>query len=160
MLHLHFGITEYPRNIIVNNDAFSDTFKREWLASKMSKDMIEDVDKTTVLRGTDLESSILGAISPMELSSGVKGLMLMEHLNIGNVHYLSSQFGDNCYNWIFKLCENKEIHMIINSTPRFNRFNTGECKVKIHGDIELDGKVFVGDEEIKAAWSESLDEVW
>ena len=56
--------------------------------------MIQDVDHCTVISSHVIDSPILGAITPRELSGGVKVLILM--LKDDSFIYNMSNCGDNC----------------------------------------------------------------
>ena len=56
---------------------FKNTYKEEWLTDDFSKEMIKDVDKSTVVSSRIIDSPVLGAITPKELSGGLKALILI-----------------------------------------------------------------------------------
>ncbi len=64
--------------------------------------MILDVDRSTVLEPRLIDSPVLGAISPRELSGGVKTLILMAKDDTGKV-FNTSACGDNCARWILEM---------------------------------------------------------
>lgn len=68
--------------------------------------MILDVDKSVVLGEAVIDSPVLGKISPLGLSGGVKTLILIknEPQNIFN----ASTCGDNCAKWILKIAEKQD----------------------------------------------------
>ena len=108
MLNIIFG----PRpERIVNSPArtFDHYFERDWFLDQLVRDMILDVDRSEVLRGTDIESQVLGPISYRELSGGVKGLILM--LYCPTFYFVSTSFGDNCCKWIMKIAERQDIYL-------------------------------------------------
>ena len=65
-----------------------------------------DVDKSVVLGEAVIDSPVLGKISPLGLSGGVKTLILIknEPQNIFN----ASTCGDNCAKWILKIAEKQD----------------------------------------------------
>lgn len=52
-------------------------YRDDWLTKPLSKEIIQDVDKSEVVSANLIDSPVLGAISPKELSGGVKTLLLM-----------------------------------------------------------------------------------
>ena len=56
---------------------FDNVYEDEWIEDGFVKDMIQDVDHCTVISSHVIDSPILGAITPRELSGGVKVLILM-----------------------------------------------------------------------------------
>lgn len=70
----------YYANIDYMKDApsyFDNVYEDEWIEDGFVKDMIQDVDHCTVISSHVIDSPILGAITPRELSGGVKVLILM-----------------------------------------------------------------------------------
>ncbi len=62
------------------NDApsyFDNVYEDEWIEDPFVKEMIQDVDSSTVISAHIIESPILGPITPKELSGGVKVLILI-----------------------------------------------------------------------------------
>ena len=68
--------------------------------------MIQDVDNSIVLDSGVIDSPILGKIPPVNLSGGVKTLILVkfEKDKIFNV----STCGDNCAKWLLKIAEEED----------------------------------------------------
>ena len=70
----------YYANIDYMKDApsyFDNVYEDEWIEDDFVKRMIQDVDHCTVISSHVIDSPILGAITPRELSGGVKVLILM-----------------------------------------------------------------------------------
>ena len=70
----------YYANIEYMKDApsyFDNVYEDEWIEDSFVKEMIQDVDHCTVISSHVIDSPILGAITPRELSGGVKALILM-----------------------------------------------------------------------------------
>ena len=59
---------------------FKNTYQDSWITNERSKAMIKDVDKSTVIAPRIIESPVLGAITPRELSGGVKTLILIDQV--------------------------------------------------------------------------------
>ena len=105
MLNIYFGDMEQA----VFNTAvyFKNSYEDSWITEELSKDMIKDIDKSEVLDGGVINSPVLGMIPPVNLSGGVKTLILMEHEP--EKVFNASTCGDNCAKWILKIAENKDI---------------------------------------------------
>jgi hypothetical protein len=56
---------------------FKNTYKDDWITDDFSTQMIKDVDNSIVIGPHLIQSPVLGAISPKELSGGVKALILI-----------------------------------------------------------------------------------
>ena len=101
MLKIIFGNCE---NAIYNTSVyFKNTYQDDWITDELSVEMIKDVDKSKVIGPRLIDSPVLGAISPKELSGGVKTLILInkERDKIFN----ASTCGDNCAKWLLKIGE-------------------------------------------------------
>ena len=98
MLNIYFGDMEEA----IYNPAvyFKNTYQDSWITNERSKAMIKDVDKSTVIAPRIIESPVLGAITPRELSGGVKTLILIDQ--VPNKVFNASTCGDNCAkHWLF-----------------------------------------------------------
>ena len=105
------------------------------------KEMILDVDKSTVLGNAVIDSPVLGKISPISLSGGVKTLILMK--NVPEKIFNASACGDNCAKWILKIAEKKDLIVYLQHMLRF----TGEFEIMIMntGKIVHNGKEYVNE---------------
>ncbi|MEE1248823.1 MAG: DUF4869 domain-containing protein [Lachnospiraceae bacterium] len=105
---------------------FKNTYKEEWLTDDFSKEMIQDVDKSTVVSPRIIDSPVLGAITPRELSGGVKTLILIYK---DNSHvFNASNCGDNCAKWLIKIGEMKDVTI---NLRHIMDFGDGEFEIKI-----------------------------
>ncbi len=104
---------------------FDHVYEDEWILDPFVKEMIQDVDRSTVISAHVIESPVLGAITPKELSGGVKVLILM--LKDDSFIYNMSNCGDNCSKWILKIAENKDLTVFLQHIMKFD----GEFEIKI-----------------------------
>ena len=119
----------YYANIEYMKDApsyFDNVYEDEWIEDSFVKEMIQDVDHCTVISSHVIDSPILGAITPRELSGGVKVLILM--LKDDSFIYNMSNCGDNCAKWILQL--GKQGKLVINLRHLMD-FGSGEFKIKV-----------------------------
>lgn len=110
------------------NDApayFDNVYEDEWLEDDLVKEMIRDVDHSEVLTPHIIESPVLGAITPRELSGGVKVLILM--LKDDSFIYNMSNCGNNCAKWVLKIAEKKDLTVFLRHIMRFE----GEFEIQI-----------------------------
>ena len=124
MLKIIFGDRE---DAIYNTSVyFKNTYQDEWITDELSVEMIQDVDKSVVIGPHLIESPVLGAISPKELSGGVKTLILIykDRSQIFN----ASTCGDNCAKWLLKLGASDDI--VINLRHLMD-FGNGEFEIEI-----------------------------
>ena len=105
MLRIVFGKID---NVIYNTSSyFKNTYRPDWILNDTAREMIMDIDKSTVLSQGAIESPVLGIIPPTALSGGVKTLILIDH--IGDKLFNASNCGDNCAKWLLKMGKEKDI---------------------------------------------------
>ena len=124
MLKIIFGDCE---EAIYNTSVyFKNSYQDEWITDELSVQMIKDVDKSVVMGPHMIESPVLGAISPKELSGGVKTLILIQKdkTKIFN----ASTCGDNCAKWLLRLGEMDDV--LINLRHIMD-FGNGEFEIEI-----------------------------
>ena len=85
---------------------FKNTYEDSWITDEFDKAMILDVDKSTVLGNGVIESPVMGKIAPVNLSGGVKTLMLVR--NMPDKVFNASTCGDNCAKWLLKIAEDED----------------------------------------------------
>ena len=124
MLKIIFGNCE---DAIYNTSVyFKNTYQDEWITDELSVEMIKDVDKSVVIGPRLIESPVLGAISPKELSGGVKTLILINKDR--NKIFNASTCGDNCAKWLLKIGETDDV--IINLRHLMD-FGNDEFEIEI-----------------------------
>ena len=105
MLNIIFG--PYPEAIYNTSVYFKNTYNPKWIVDPLSVAMIKDVDQSDVQGENLILSPVLGSISPLQLSGGVKTLMLIA--NDKKHIFNASTCGDNCAKWLLKIAENKKV---------------------------------------------------
>lgn len=123
MLNIIFG----DHAGVVTNPAvyFKNTYQDEWITDELSRKMIQAVDKSTVISERVIESPVLGAITPKELSGGVKTLILIN--NCPDKIFNASACGDNCAEWLLEIGKEKDITVNLRHIMDF-----GEGSFDIH----------------------------
>ena len=104
MLNIYFG--DMPEAVYNTAAYFKFDYEDEWIINPFVKEMILDVDKSTVLDSGVIDSPILGKIPPLSLSGGVKTLILIK-FNTEKV-FNASTCGDNCAKWLLKIAEKED----------------------------------------------------
>lgn len=132
----YYGGTEYM------NDApayFDNVYEDEWIEDEFVKEMIADVDHSTVVSAHVIESPVLGAITPKELSGGVKVLILM--LKDDSFVYNLSNCGNNCAKWVLRIAGEKDLTVYLQHVMHFE----GEFEIQIMntGKIVHDPKEYI-----------------
>lgn len=124
MLNVYFG--DMPGAIFNTAVYFKNTYRDSWVTNPLSVQMIKDVDKSEVLSESVIESPVLGSISPLALSGGVKTLMLV---NFDRKHvFNASTCGDNCAKWLLKIAEKRRVVINLHHVMDFGK---GPFKIKV-----------------------------
>ena len=99
----------YYGNIDYMKDApsyFDNVYEDEWIEDTFVKEMIQDVDRSTVLDSGVIDSPVLGKIPPTGLSGGVKTLILVKFEK--DKIFNASTCGDNCAKWLLKIAASQD----------------------------------------------------
>ena len=105
---------------------FKNTYEDSWITDPAGRQMIYDVDKSTVLGNAVIDSPVLGKISPLDLSGGVKTLLLIK--NEPNRIFNASTCGDNCAKWILKIADTEDITI---NLRHIMDFGSGKFDIRI-----------------------------
>ncbi|MDE5582376.1 MAG: DUF4869 domain-containing protein [Ruminococcus sp.] len=105
MLSIFFG--DMPEAIYNTSVYFKNQYKEKWITDELSVEMIKSVDRSEVLDANAIKSPVLGIISPVGLSGGVKTLILIA--NDKKHIFNASTCGDNCAKWILKIAEDRDV---------------------------------------------------
>ena len=118
----YYGGTEFMEDAPAY---FDNVYEDEWIEDEFVKEMIQDIDSSQVISSHVIESPVFGAITPKELSGGVKVLILM--LKDDSFIYNMSNCGNDCAKWILKIAEKKDLTVYLQHILRFE----GEFEIKI-----------------------------
>ena len=132
MLSVFFG--DMPDAIYNTSVYFQNQYRDDWLTKPLSKEIIQDVDKSEVVSANLIDSPVLGAISPKELSGGVKTLLLMANDKSGKV-FNASTCGDNCAKWILEIGKREDVTINLRHMMDFGKDTVFEIKIKNGGEI-------------------------
>ncbi|MBR6398459.1 MAG: DUF4869 domain-containing protein [Lachnospiraceae bacterium] len=124
MLNIYYG--DMPEAIYDTSTYFKHAYKDRWITDPLSIEMIKDVDRSEVVGPNLIQSPVLGPISPLQLSGGVKTLILINK-DSGRV-FNASKCGDNCAKWLLRMAEKKK--KVINLRHIMD-FGDGEFKIKV-----------------------------
>ena len=124
MLNVYFG--DMPGAIFNTAVYFKNTYRDSWITNPLSVQMSKDVDKSDVVSESVIESPVLGSITPLALSGGVKTLMLV---NFDRKHvFNASTCGDNCAKWLLKIAEKRKVVINLHHVMDFGK---GPFKIKV-----------------------------
>ncbi|MBO4390216.1 MAG: DUF4869 domain-containing protein [Lachnospiraceae bacterium] len=105
MLNIIFGDVD---GVVTNPSVFfKNSYEDEWITEELSRKMIQDVDRSTVVSEHVIDSPVLGGITPRELSGGVKTLILIN--NVSDRIFNASACGDNCAKWLLEMGKHKDV---------------------------------------------------
>ncbi len=124
MLSVFYG--NMPEAVFNTAVYFKNTYEDAWIVDPLAREMILDVDSSVVLGSGVIDSPVLGKISPLSLSGGVKTLMLIQ--NEPEKVFNASTCGDNCAGWILKLAEEKDVTI---NLRHLMDFGEGEFTLRI-----------------------------
>lgn len=137
MLNVYFG--DMPDAIYNTALYFRNVYQDAWITDSMSREIILDVDKSTVVSANLIESPVLGPISPVMLSGGVKTLLLIKHDK--KQVFNASTCGDNCAKWILQLAEKRKLvinlHHVMDFGPNDFKIKVLNSGVIAHNMSEL-----------------------
>ena len=107
MLNVYFG--PMPEAIYNTAVYFKNTYEDKWITAPLAVEMIADVDRSKVVGPQVIESPVLGMITPLQLSGGVKTLLLIANDRMGKHVFNASTCGDNCAKWLLRLAEKRKV---------------------------------------------------
>lgn len=133
MLNIYFGSLE--NEIYDPATYFKHQMEDEWITSEISRKMIRDVDHSQVLSAHVIESPVMGAITPLQLSGGVKTLILMAH-DDGNKIFNASACGDNCAKWILEISKYRDITITLHHIMKFPELKEPICILNTNQTVD------------------------
>lgn len=89
------------------SDYFDATYDTSWFETSLAKEIIKGIDDSEFIEGEYIKSPVYGGISPRDLSSGCKGVLLL--LNMPELIVCGERFGDNCFKWLFEVAKQQDI---------------------------------------------------
>lgn len=110
MLSIHIGRVDDMLIDIPNY--FDAVFEDAWMDTDLTRRIIKEIDKSTLIHPRVIDSPFLGPITPREISGGAKGLILMAYDDdrIGDYFY-GGQFGDNTLPLMWEISKTRDIKL-------------------------------------------------
>lgn len=125
---LNFYIGHLDNEVIKIDSRFKAQFKRINLLTDFSRRVVAGVDKSEVHSENIIISPVLGYVTPLELSGGVKLLLLLMYNDIITEF---NYFGENCYKYIAEIARVKDVTLCVTqSVYRFFELS-GVDKVRV-----------------------------
>lgn len=130
MVSVYFG---YDKSAILCVDTFfGNVYEYEWFDDPIVREMIRDIDHSTVLSSQCIQSPILGQIPPEMLSGGVKTCIMLYKMD--NFLPDLTACGENCEKWLSYIFYTKELVRVTMSGHDLTFRG-----LPIHGICENDG---------------------
>lgn len=124
MLRIQFG---KKNNVFYGPSYFKANYDIEWLNDSFVQDMIEDVDNSSFEGGDLISSSVLGPISPRELSGGVQTLICI--YKNPELVFDATSCGSNCSKWLLEIGRRMDVTICLEYFMPFD--NLGEIDIYI-----------------------------
>ena len=105
--------------ILAPNKYFDRTKEPWWFKDPWVKKVIKAIDHVDAVQDEYMISPIIGAMTPMHLSTGCKSLILMYIDPNSNVY--ASRCGDNCAEYIIELSEMRDVTVTLHHSMIFPR---------------------------------------
>ena len=107
---------------------FKNTYSDHWITTPLAVEIIQDVDHSKVIGSQIIESPVLGMITPLQLSGGVKTLLLIANDKANKHVFNASTCGDNCAKWLLRIAEKRKV--VINLRHLMD-FGDGPFKIRV-----------------------------
>ena len=128
MLSVYFGTM--PGAIYNTAVFFKNDYEDSWIVDPFVKDMIRDVDHSEVIDSGVIDSPVLGKIPPLNLSGGVKTLILVKFEP--EIVFNASTCGDNCAKWLLRIAAEEDRTVNLRHIMDFGQ---GSFEIKILNQI-------------------------
>ena len=97
------------------SDYFDAVYDSSWLSSDYAKRIIKEIDKSEYIDGEYIQSPVLGGMSPRDLSSGCKALLIL--LNEPDKIVSGDRMGDNCYPLLLEMSKTSDYTITLSHWP-------------------------------------------
>ena len=146
MLSIHLG--DYPGSIYDTSTFFRNSYLDSWFDDPLAAKMIKSVDGSVLIGPHNIVSRQLGSITPLELSGGVKTLLLVR--NMPERVFNASTCGDNCARWLLAIGKEQDVLVTMYHIMKFpwKRFQIR---------IDNDGRMVTNVREFVEATNDFLD---
>lgn len=115
MLSIHLG--DYPGSIYDTATYFKNVYLDSWFDDPMAAKIIKSVDGSELVGPHNIVSRQLGSITPLELSGGVKTLLLAR--NLPDEVFNASTCGDNCARWLLSIGKEQDVMVTLYHIMKF-----------------------------------------
>ena len=120
---------------------FKYNYEIEWFQDPLVQEMIIDVDKSRYIAGEYIESEVLGPISPLNLSGGVKTLISI--YKNPELIFDATSCGENCARWIIEIGKRNDVTINLKYLMRLKEFEPFEILIENDGEFVKTNKEYV-----------------
>lgn len=96
------------------SDYFDDEYEDEWFTDPYVVKLLKNIDNTEVREDGTLYNEVLGGIVKSQLSTGVKGLILLYKTDC---KVNGDRLGDNCWKYVLEIAQSKDIYIVLRHMP-------------------------------------------
>ena len=130
---------------------FDAVYEQSWLQSDMARYIIKTIDKSEYIDGEYIQSPVFGGISPRDLSTGCKALLIL--LNEPDKIVSGDRMGDNCYPVLLEMAKHADYTITLSHVISFKKLEPFEfCNArtgkKITNAIEFYQEYFAEDSRV------------
>ena len=152
MLNIFFGDVD---DAIYNTSTyFKNSYKDTWFQDEFAQRMIKSIDRATPVGDGVFDSHVLGKITPLQFSGGLKTLLLI--YNVPDLVFNASTCGDNCAWWILRIAKLKEPTQITINLHHLMNFGGGKFSVRVLNSGQIVHDMMGIIEEAMSAFEESF----
>lgn len=116
MIHIRFERS--PNTLVTASNYFNYNYEKEWFRDPLVKQIVQDIDHSTVIADAVIDSPVLDIIGPEKLSNGAKTLILM--LKEPEHEFNGTAIGDNCGPWMIRIGKMHDITVVFTRIFRFH----------------------------------------
>lgn len=113
------------------SDYFDAVYDSSWFDSDMAKKIIRETDKSEYIEGEFIRSPVLGGISPRDLSTGCKALLIL--LNEPERIVSGDRMGDNCYPILLEMAKERDYTITLAHWPDLTKCEPFEIVNAVNG---------------------------
>lgn len=146
MLTINLG--DYPGSIYDTETYFRNAYLDSWFNDPLAAKIIKSVDGSELIGPHQIISKQLGSITPLELSGGVKTLLLVR--NEPQKVFNASTCGDNCARWLLNIGKKQNVMITL---YHIMKFPWKSFQIRINND----GRIVTNMAEFIEATNDFLD---
>ena len=121
-------------NVISNTSGYFDAmYESTWFKSTMAENILKTIDGAKYISGEYIESRYGTGMSPVDLSTGCKTLLLL--LNMPDIIVSGDRMGDNCYPVLLAMAKESDYYITLGHWVNFKPWEPFEVRNAENGQI-------------------------